>query len=248
MRTILVSSLIIAAVLLGSCEGDSILNPDNRNSPVRLRYSSADSAEAFELALWFEGNYLPADSTVRKLLFNINYLRYVLGDSYPVLKENRFTAPWIHGMLLLRFDDSTATLVKDGSYDGWNLLDEFIRPDTVINSSGSPGHVEVRFDEPFNPLRLAIDYEKLPGVMYSSPNRLFSTNDIYRIIPGVVNGEMSYVFIESDDIGSPRWYYYFRYVDGEPVFVGVRPSESGHTAWWPEAQKNMDLFEKWLGP
>ena len=249
MRKVFIIPIIIILVLFSySCKKTSTSSLNTNNDFPLLEYSAEDSAEAFNIALWFEGNYLPSDSTIRNCLFNINYLRYVLGDSFPVLNNNRFNAPWVIGEILVGFDDTTAILVNNHQYDGWNLLEYHLRPDTILEYPDRLGFALLGFDEPYNPLILSMVYNNLPGVEFSEPNHSGFVGGTFPIFPGLTDGEMSYVFVEHYSY-LPRAYYYFKYIENDPYFVGVRDLYNQEDPdWWSEAEKNIQQFSSWHGP
>ena len=206
-----------------------------------------DSTEAFNLALWFEGNLLPSDSMVKYCQNNINYLRFVYSDSFPFLKYIHFKTPWKIGQISVKFDNSTAYLVNQHQYDGWNSLDSSLRPDSILKYPDNLGWALLGFNAPYNPIKLSTFYKNLPGVRCSEPNGIIRAWGTFPIFPGLINGEMTYLFIE-DYVWEPRNYYYFKYIDKEPVFIGhydIYTQEEPD--WWEEAKNNIDQFYNWSG-
>ena len=220
-------------------------SPTESDNKIKLTYSAEDSLEAYNLALWFEGNLLPSKSTVDDLLFSINYLRYVYSDSFPVLIENRFETPWETGKLIVGFDDSTAVLVNNHQYDGWNLLDSSLLPDSILEYPDRLGIALFGFDKEYNPLKLATFYKDLPGVEFSEPNYTTYFEGKHPVFPGLIDSQLSYVFVENYSY-FPGRHFYFKYMDGEPIFIGYKLNDNPD--WWAEAKKNIDQFYSWLGP
>ncbi len=190
---------------------------------------------------------MPSESTIKNFLYSINYLRFIYSDSFPVLVENRFEIPLQAGEILVGFDDSTAVLVNNHQYSGWSLLDSALLPDSILEYPDRLGIARFGFDEQYNPLRLSTHYKNLPGVEFSEPNYSFYFNGSHPIFPGLKDGELSYVFVENCAY-LPNIYYYFKYIDGEPIFVGINNifSQEDHDGW-KEAKNNTDQFYEWLG-
>jgi hypothetical protein len=241
---------IITAIFLVftcSCKKSST-SLNSEFDPEQLEYSAEDSIEAFELALWYEGNFLPSKTTIKNMLFSINYLRYTFGNTIPVLYQNRFMPPWKIGQLVVGFDDSTAALVRNHQYDGWNQLEAHLRPDTLLHYPDDLGHALLGFDEPYNPLYLSELYESLPGIEWCEPNGIGFAGGTFPIFPGYIQNAMSFIFVENYSY-IPSKYYYFKYIENEPIFVGVNDlSDQINPDWWQEASGNLHQFGTWQGP
>lgn len=218
---------------------------------VHLEYSAGDSLEAFEFALWFSREVTPPDSLVGELLYNINLLRYIYGDSYPsILSKNvRFLTPWKRGELAVEFDDSTATLVRNGQYNGWNSLAKNLQPRGIIDDPDVMGIALISVSDSLNPLRLAKFYKHLPGILWAEPNyRSFSTLSGFPFFPGYKDGEFTYLFVLPP--GMTQLYFYFKYINGRPVYMGTWQRLRGDRPppdWWPEARENISQFVNWAG-
>ena len=221
-------------------------NPPNDNRII-LDYSAEDTLEAQKLGLWFSGELLLSDSSFSKMLFSINYLRYVLGDSFSILINNRFMAPWQIGVLVVGFDDSTANQIINHQYTGWDSLEEYLRPDTILEYPDPLGIALFGFEEPFNPRQLSKIYENLPGVRFSEPNGYTFAGGTFPIFPGLKNGEMTYLFVQGYSY-IPGIYFYFKYINQEPVYVGEWDrSNQPQPDWWNEAKINIENFSTWDG-
>lgn len=251
MKAILITviSYLLLFSLLIACESDKkVVAPEE--SGAELTYTADDTIEAQALACWFTADLVATDSLFSELLYSINYLRHVHGDSFSVLNENRFMAPWHIGELIVGFDAVTAALVHNHQYTGWDSLEEYLRPDSILEYPDRLGIALLGFDELYNPRRLADIYEELPGVVYSEPNAIgFITEATFPIFPGWIDEEMSYVFVH-DYLYLASRYSYFKYINTEPQYIGTYDLLTSEPApdWWAEAQLSIDNFYTWDGP
>ena len=242
---------LLLLIIFMNCErGDNIMSGDTKpsnNNRIDLDYSLEDTLEAQKLGLWFSGDLLLSDSLFSEMLYSINYLRYVFGDPFTVLK-NRFMPPWQIGVLLVGFDDSTANQVTNHQYTGWDSLEEYLRPDTIIEYPDRLGIALLGFEEQLNPWQLSKTYSTLPGVRFSEPNGYTFAGGTFPIFPGYLHGEMTYLFVQGYSY-IPEYYFYFKYLDQEPVFIGQwNPQSQPQPNWWDEAEVNIENFATWNGP
>jgi hypothetical protein len=255
MRILLVL-LVIFAVLATNCERDKTALapslPDKNN--IKLTYSREDSLEAEEFAIWFSGKLVAPPDVVDQLLFSLNYLRFAYSDSiaiYPDIKEVlgvRFMAPWPFGKLLVKFDGATTELVKNNQYAGWNNLAPALRPDTILNYLNTFEVFSYGFNEKYNPIRLAEIYKALPGVLFAEPDGIFFLDGTFPMFPGILDGELSYLFPQMAKYAPAGGFLYFRYINGKPLYLGQwNGHASSRPGWWEEAQKNIDDFSSWRG-
>jgi len=250
---VIIAFCLLALVIFIACEGEKDITappkiPSDENG-IELVYTAEDTLEAQALACWFSGELLASDVVFSELLYNINYLRYVHGDSFSVLNENRFMAPWIIGELLIKFDDTTCTQIINREYTGWESLAEHLQPDTILRNPDTLGWGKLGFDEWYNPRRLAEIYVTLPGALNSTPNGIaWAGTHTFPIFPGWVNEEMSYLFVHNGgSAGGP--FSYFKYINEEPQYIGTRHGfGEPEPDWWPEAQSIWFNFEIWDGP
>lgn len=254
MKSIFIIIVYLASTLfLYTCERDrttlSYHNKNSNNDSTVLIYSFQDSIEAREFATWYSGELLPSDSLVFKLLYNLNYLRSVYGDSFSVLDTwNRFLAPWVIGQLVVRFDSTTASLINNNEYTGWDSIEVTLRPDSVLKYPDRFGIALFGFDEYYNPRRLAEIYETLPGVIWAEPNGIdFDGLSGFPFFPGVSNNELTYLYPFLP--GITHYYLYFKFIGGEPQHIGTWDIiNEPEPPWWQEAKKNIDWFNDWDGP
>jgi hypothetical protein len=251
--TIIISCLLLLSILIACESGRDAIGPQEippEDDGDEHGYSAEDTLEAQILSCWFTGELLATDSLFSELLYSINYLRHVHGDSCSVLNKNRFMAPWRIGELIVGFDAVTADQVRNHQYTGWDSLAEHLRPDSILEYPDRLGIALLGFDELYNPRRLADSYQELPGVRYSEPNAIgFITEATFPIFPGWIDEEMSYVFVHGFLYLASR-YSYFKYINTEPQYIGTYDILANEPApdWWPEAQSNIENFYTWDGP
>jgi hypothetical protein len=186
-------------------------------------------------------------------MYSLKYLRQTYTDSQSIdpsleyVLNNRFLAPWVIGQLSVKFDSSTAIQVRNHQYDGWNLLDAAFRPDTFLQGPDDLGWTFFGFTKRYHPIRLAELYKILPGVLIAEPNYYMFAGGTFPMFPGTQSGEMTYVFvINGGDIHGP--YYYFRYINSKPMYIGQWSGFSGSPpSWWIDAKRNIDSFYAWKG-
>jgi hypothetical protein len=78
-------------------------------------------------------------------------------------------------------------------------------------------------------------------------NYLGFTDGTFPMFPGIQSGEMSYVFVENYII-VPGPYFYFRYINGKPTYIGQWTGYSAYSQpWATEARMNIDSFAVWHG-
>ena len=225
----------------------------SENTPLVFSYSHQDSVEGTNIALWFDGNLLAADSTKSRLMYSLKYLRQTYADSqtvHPSLDSvflNRFFPPWVIGELSIGFDSTTAIQVRNHQYTGWNSLDIAIRPDTILQAPDLMGDALLGFSEPYNPARLAESYKTLPGVRWAEPNYAGYILGGYPVYPGKFSGEMGYVFLKNYDMEIHGPFYYFQYKNGKPIFVGEWSGSTVSLPWGSAVQESVDSFSVWKG-
>jgi hypothetical protein len=215
---------------------------------IDLTFSKADSLEADNMALWFSGSLTTPDSLKYFLLYNLNYLRYYFSDSISIDSNitydlrRQFHEPWVIGEILVKYNDSAASQILNGTYKGWELLDSSLLPDRGLNQVDELRWAYYRFNKRYNPQLLAHIYMALPGVVTAEPNAL-AYEWGFELFPGIANGEMTYLFKRS----GPR-YYYFRYINGKPKFIGLwQWNMDPQPDWYSMALANIDSFETWNG-
>ncbi len=237
--------LIAFSIFVFSCK-DLPSPPDQDN----LSFSREDSIEARELAVWFSGELTAPDSIVTEFLHSLRQLRATFKDSSQLIPNiqsllaNRFLTPWATKTISLKFDSSTAELVRNNQYNGWSLLDPSIRPDSVSRPYIIPW-CSAFFSRLFNPWRLVESYSKLPGVVYAVPDFRGFAGGTYPMFPGTYNAEMSYIFVRNHS-SIPGPYHYFYYDKGKPYYAGIFSRQANpRPPWWDQARISIDSLTVW---
>ncbi len=242
MRKILISLTIVLTFFIG-CD----LLDSTKTTLRRFSYTSADSIEAYEVALWFSGKLEPPDSTIRTHLYNLKFIRTIFQDSIPV-SAIRFLPPWIVGEIAVKFDDTTAAKVRNSTYTGWNSLSPEFQPTDSSTIPDDLGWSLLKFRKPFHPRRLAEMYRLLPGVIYAEPNHYICIGGTCSTVyPAIVDSIYSYYFVQGLLSGSHG--EYFKMIDNTPHYIGRWFAGSGDTmpSWYNEVGDIVYNFGTWDG-
>ena len=241
-------TLLSFIFLISSCQKNvGVLDFDSDNEQrIILNYSKSDSIEAIEFAIWLSGELEAPDSLVTELLYNLNYLRYKFGSAFPIVNDaGRFLPPWKLSQVSCKVDSTTARLINDDVYMGWDILPLSLHPDNIIQYPDNLGWCLIGFNEIYHPNRLSESYSTLLGFIICEPNRMdFAGLSGYPFFPAINNGTISYLY--PYPAGMTQYYYYFESEGEEPRFIGMwdRINEA-EPDWWPEARKNIEKFEEW---
>jgi hypothetical protein len=235
--TLLLSSFLV----LTGCD---ILGPGD-SSGSSFIYTPTDSTEAYNAALWYSGDIEPSQKTVSLHLYNLKYIRSIFRDSV-ISVDIPFTTPWNVGEVLVKWDDTTAQKIRNGSYTGWNSLPPDLRP---IDSTKMPFGLNwsaLKFQKPFHPQRLSDTYKTLPGVITAEPNGRMYTLGYARVVPCLVDGKNSYYFYVTG-VGGEQGDY-FKVISGMPHYVGGWNSQIDSVpSWYNEVRYVVEHFETWDG-
>ena len=239
-------AIFIICLLCLSCSDTPTSNNAKTENRITLSYSSADSSEARDLAIWASAHLTPSESEVSDILYSINYLRYTFKDSSKVqaVLANRFMPPWTMTSINIKFDGETADLVRSKTYSGWSMIPTQTKPDSV-EPPDAMGWSLVRYSQHRNPWRLSEIYATLPGVVTCIPNGITSAGGTFPIFTGFVDGQMTYLFIHGYTY-MPDERYYFYYQNGKPVYAGSNSNgQNSKPSWWQNAQTSIDSFYYW---
>jgi len=231
------------------CERESTgMDYNTKNIPrLAFSYTSADSVEAAELALWLSAELQPPQPLTDDLMYRLKYLRHKYGDIFPiVIDTGRFLTPWVISQVACKVDSATAGLIRNHAYRGWDNLPVSLRPDSIIYYPDKLGWCILGFKERYHPRRLAEIYATLPGFILSEPNFIiFSGLSSFPFFPGLVDGSFVIVFHR---FPLTNHFYYFRYEGDEPFLVGLWDSnKSPEPDWWTEAERIFINFGTWDG-
>ena len=214
-RRAIICNLI--GLILFSCSEDLPTEPNESIYPD-LGLMKADSAEAREMAHYWDNTLYGSDSTFESLLYHVNYMREIWGDSLPWIKSQRFMLPWWPGELLLGLDSASAEEFRSGNYEGFNQLEEYLRPDSVGEVYSWDG-VLIYYDESFNMSLIAESIQGLPGIRYAEPNGvLWVSIASFPLRYGLIEDEWAFVMLKSNSIFDK---HYISFESGEPLYRGV---------------------------
>jgi len=228
-----------------NCAQEPTSQPEQYHS-TPIPYSHTDSVEASRMALRLSGDLVAPRALRDTLLYKLYLLRDTFKDSissdssiiFDVL--HRYITPWMVGELSVHFDDSTASKVRNGTYQGWSLIDSSLRPDAMPWQPDSIFPAIFTFNEEYNPEYLARIYARLPGVTSAEPNFLTFTLFPPVLYPRLINGELSCLFL-LPAINEKN--LYFKYIHGKPEFLGTwKFNMTPRPPWYDEAKKNYDSF------
>jgi len=239
-------AIIITCFLFCTCSKSPTSTDTGPPNRIQLTYSSADTVEAQDLALWAGAQLVASDSVVTKMLYSINYLRYCFKDStsFQSFLSSRFLPPWTTTSFAIKFDSATAILVRSHSYTGWSLLPSRAKYDSVTPPDVL-GWSAISYSQHRNPWRLCEFYAKLPGVVFCEPNGIGFAGGTFPIFPGTRNGQMSYLFVE-DNFAGPGARHFFYYENNEPIYAGIWSNQqSPKPSWWQDARTSIDSFYYW---
>jgi hypothetical protein len=238
--------LVLLALLSFSCTKDPISTDPVVDTRIPLTYTSQDSAEARDLALWASTKIVPSDSLFNEMLYSINLLRYTFKDSSTLQRAigNRFMLPWVPTHLAIKFDSATAVLVRNGTYSGWSQLP----PEAKFDSIEPPdvlGWSLIMYSQRRNPWQLRKYYAGLPGVIICEPDGIIFAMGDLPIRTLIINGQMHYIF-EEDPLSGFGGLHYFYYQDDKPIYGGIfYNNPDPKPFWWEDAKKTYDGFSLW---
>jgi len=248
MRTFIINIFMCLCLLqVSSCrKNNEILKTDFEIvESDNLQYTASDSVEAIEFSLWLSGQLEAPDSLVSEALNRLHMLREKYRATYPV--SRRFMPPWNISELICDVDSITADSINKNTYTGWYQLPFSLQPDSILYFPDNFGNMLISIKEPYHPRRLAEIYATLPGINYCEPNGIILVADAdFPFTPGIINGSLAFLFPNATYLASI--YYYFRFIENEPQFIGQwnMPNDP-EPDWWPEARVILDNFFEWDG-
>ncbi|MFA6598145.1 MAG: hypothetical protein WCS69_10510 [Ignavibacteriaceae bacterium] len=238
--------ILISSFLLFSCSKNPVSTNTKIEPRIKLSYTSQDSSEARDLALWASSQLVPSDSEVDEMLYNINLLRYTYKDSsilQNVIKQ-RFMLPWSPIRIAIKFDSVTAINVRNGTYSGWSALPSQAKYDS-LKPPDELGWSIIRYSQHRNPWQLCKYYASLPGVIYCEPDGVIFADGSFPIYACIKNGQMNYIFVEKPLLASGTQYYFY-YQDGQPNYAGIfYYNPDPKPIWWQDAKDTYEGFYFW---
>jgi len=214
----LMMTLFIFALLL-SCE-ESTDPPVETDLYPDLRLTQEDSLEAEVIAYYLDQTLTASDSTLKRELYLLNFLRQTYGDTFPFVDNLHFFPPWETNTLLVGAEDSILTQMRDHRFQNWGSIQPGMRPDSVGRTIGSA--FAVFFMNPgYHPGLLSEYYAAIPEVRYAEPSTyLYTYQPYYPLAINRTDSSNNYLFT----LFSPPYtytYHLFNYVDQQPNYLGT---------------------------
>ena len=237
--TIAATLLLTRCSLLSEQDSSSALDCSVQTMPTPTEMgcsSLTDLREAQLLSVWLTGKLRPDTTLTGRFCQDLDRLREQFSDSYPVVANSRFQAAWTSRELALKFDGSSATAIREGTYEGWKELPSFLCPDTLLSPPDKLGWGQVGFDEVYNMKEVANQYERvLPGLRVGEPNAyMFAGFSTHPILP-LWNGEMLGLVFTGGSSHAP--FYFFRVTNGTPEFIERWDGEGNPPKWLKDARE-----------
>jgi len=218
------NALIVIIILIASLVGceESVDPPVDTEMYPDLGLSLEDSLEAEVIAYFLDQTLTASDSSLKRELYLLNYLRQTYLDTFPFLDDWRFAPSWMENQIVVGADTSILRQIKDHTFQNWGDMPMDMRPDSVgrINSFGSA----ICFLNPgYHPVLLSEHYEQVPGIEYAEENALGWFDRPF--LPVAINQSDSgnvYLFSVWEGVQSPRPFehYLFNYVENQPNYLG----------------------------
>jgi len=228
------STLLILLTLLNFGCSEDLLTEPNEGLYPHLGLGYADSLEAREMAFYWDNTLQGSDTTFESLLYHLNYLREVWGDSLPWIKAQRFILPWVPGELIVGLDSLATEEFRNGTYSGFNDLEEVFQPDSISEIRRS-NYVLLYYTVPINMRVLANQYGDIQGVRYAEPNWIMWVGmDDFPMKYGIIDDEWAFIFLQNNSIEHS---HYISYESGEPFYWG---SDSTKTS------EVRDVHQQWI--
>ncbi len=215
-KNLLVTILIFT--IFWNCE--EIIDPlDEPDLYPDLGLTQEDSLEAEIIAYYLDQSLTASDSSFKRELYLLNFLRQTYRDSFPFVDDLRFGTPWVPNMILVGAEDSILVQMKNDNFQGWGSILPDMRPDSVGHISSS-GFGELYLNPGYHPVLISEYYEVIPGVEYAEPNGLFWTIGPYFPL-AIIRGDTSNKYLFSlITYPYPYTYHLFNYVDQQPNYLG----------------------------
>jgi hypothetical protein len=206
------------------------------------------SDDAKLMALYLSNEIYPPLELSWHIQQDLDYIRSVYGDDHPTLTELRFKPRWELNCLHVVFTEGTAHQIERGEYHAWDDLNEAYGVTEMRYSlGGTESYISFHFAHLVNPVRLAEEYDALPGTIYARPCMLLG--DGSNIYPLRTEAGITYLFRRGwgDCLMGCVWseYWYFRRGERPPAYEGHWNQEEDQTEpkWWAEAEHNERQFK-----
>lgn len=217
----LLTTTVLIIALLYNCE-ESVDPPVETEPYPDLGLTQEDSLEAEIVAYYLDQTLTASDSTFRRELYLLNFLRQAYGDSLPFVDNLRFFPPWQINTLLVGAEDSILTQMRTNSFQNWGSIPLEMRPDSVGRTIGST-LAEFFLNPGYHPVLLSEFYEVLPVIRYAEASVwLYTYQPYYPLAINRSDSSNTYLFT----LFSPPYtytYHLFNYVDQQPNYLGTFP-------------------------
>ncbi len=159
--------------------------------------SNDDYFEAWQLALWKDGELRADPETALMFLQHRDAIRDAYSDTLPET-ESIFLMPWEPGRLIIGADIEYMDEIQDGVFRYVDDLPAEQRPDSLMfldhDEDSDYFYYLVYFDELLNVEVVADAYRQLPGVQFTVPD-FFGTygGTPFPVYPGYIDDEWYYL-------------------------------------------------------
>ena len=160
--------------------------------------ANPDYFEAWELALWSEGELRPDPEEAVMFLEHREAIRSQFSAELPEVNE-LFTLPWVPGSLIVGVDIRHIEDVRDGFFRYSSQLPFDLQPDSIafLDHQDFSEHFFFLawFDELLNVEEAARSYRQLTDVRFTDPDYLAVwAGTPFAVYPGYVNDDYYYLF------------------------------------------------------
>jgi hypothetical protein len=209
--------------------------PQTPPHDASIDYSLADPAEGEILSLCVSDALFPIPDLAAGFLNDLAAIRsaYGLGALVSTRAQSRWT-----GEIEIQFDPTATHDFAVGDYYPWQELNAELGLIGTIPLE--LGKARLQFARHFNPCLAAESYMRLPGIARATA--VFRADDGPEIIVGLSEWHgYTYLFRYAWDRCETgclhELYYYFRFIEGEPLLVGKwNPEETDPPAWWSDVE------------
>lgn len=198
--------LSVMAVSCDAVDGDRELPISDREKLARFENpdfvkANPDYFEAWQLALWRDGDLMANPETAVMFLEHRNVIRNQFSQDLPEVREH-FSMPWEPGNLILGADIRHMEDVRDGFFRPFNQLGVGLVPDSIAFLDHLEGSEHfffmAYFDILMNVEQLAGTYRQLPEVLFTDPNHLGTWGGTpFPVYPGHIDGDWYYLFYKN---------------------------------------------------
>lgn len=238
-------SVWIAIFAAAGCTGGAHVekvseSPSDTSGPARANVdlSLATTAEAELLALCVSETLFPLPDLVEEIHQDLAAIRSAYG--FPPIHSTHPRARWTNA-IEIQFAGTAGHEFAMGAYYQWNDLNAQLGPVSILPLESE--RAELEFTATINPCLAAKLYQELPGIVSATP--LFDGADGPDIYIGFSTWSgytylFRYAYDGCENQCLNEEYYYFRFIDVEPVLVGRwDPALADAPAWWYDVEYEL---------